>query len=172
MTETTRHSAHSRHCRHWRSYGRWRKIYDALAVWPRTSHPLRRTFTNQQTIAGTSHVFLARRRISYRLKERKKNTCKLSSVNARIKFHSLSPRYIDYILLHAARASTKCLSLPSRRDKSPWVGHGPRWMCMAAAIHRDRSTMWSFVGVEERHLGEKMKENTIFRIFCCHYLVI
>lgn len=63
VTVTAGDAAHARHREQRRRHRARRQIDDALAVGPRTGHPLGRALADEQTVAGTSDVLLARRRI-------------------------------------------------------------------------------------------------------------
>lgn len=60
VTVTAGDAAHARHREQRRRHRARRQIDDALAVGPRTGHPLGRALADEQTVAGTSDVLLAR----------------------------------------------------------------------------------------------------------------
>lgn len=61
VTVTAGDAAHARHREQRRRHRARRQIDDALAVGSRTGHPLGRALADEQTVAGTSDVLLARR---------------------------------------------------------------------------------------------------------------
>lgn len=63
VTVTAGDAAHARHREEGRRHRARRQIDDPLAVGPRTGNPLGRALADEQTVAGTSDVLLARRRV-------------------------------------------------------------------------------------------------------------
>lgn len=60
---------HTRHRWYRRCHWTWRQIYDSFAIRSWTCNSLRRIFTDEQTIARTSDILLARRGITNRLRK-------------------------------------------------------------------------------------------------------
>lgn len=67
MTMHTADSAQAGLVRHGRSHRTGSQVDDAFAVRPRTGDALRGRFADKQTVARTTHVLLAWRRVPYRL---------------------------------------------------------------------------------------------------------
>lgn len=63
VTVTAGDAAHARHREQRRRHRARRQIDDALAVGPRAGDPLGRALADEQTVAGTSDVLLARWRV-------------------------------------------------------------------------------------------------------------
>lgn len=67
MAMRTSDPAHPRHLRDRNRCGRrGRQVDDPLTVWSGASDPLGAAFADEETVARTSHILSARRRISYR----------------------------------------------------------------------------------------------------------